>query len=149
MCLIFKPFVFTKNGIYLIFAKITIIMKFCPACRNMLFGIDEDVVDGTKTAVLTCRKCEFKEPITNTNSMVYEHVLREDKTARLVLNPNLKNDPTLNHLSNIMCPNERCPANLKLKDPDVVPVKINEKDLIWLYQCVNCEATWKQASRAM
>ena len=65
---------------------ITIQMKFCPACRNMLFGIDEDVVDGTKTAVLTCRKCEFKESITNQNSMVYEHVLREDKTARLVLN---------------------------------------------------------------
>jgi DNA-directed RNA polymerase subunit M/transcription elongation factor TFIIS len=113
------------------------------------FGIDEDNVDGKKTAVLTCRKCDYKDVITDQNSMVYEHILKEDRTARLVLNPNLKNDPTLNHLSNIKCPNERCPANLKLKDPDVVPVKINEKDLIWLYQCVNCEATWKQASRVM
>jgi DNA-directed RNA polymerase subunit M/transcription elongation factor TFIIS len=123
-------------------------MKFCPACRNMLFGIDEDVVDGTKTAVLTCRKCDFKEAIGDQNSMVYEHVLREDKTSRLILNPNLKNDPTLDHLSNIVCPNADCPANLKTANPDVVPVKINQKDLIWMYQCVNCDTTWKQASRA-
>jgi hypothetical protein len=33
-------------------------------------------------------------------------------------------------------------------EPDVVPVKINEKQLIWMYQCVNCDMTWKQNSGA-
>jgi len=122
-------------------------MKFCPACRNMLFGIDEGVVDGTKSAILSCRKCDYKEPVGADNAMVYEHVLKEDKTARLVLNPNLKNDPTLDHLSNIVCPNSVCPSRSKAK-PDVVAVKINDKTLIWMYQCVNCDTTWKQASRA-
>jgi DNA-directed RNA polymerase subunit M/transcription elongation factor TFIIS len=114
----------------------------------MLFGIDEDVVDGKKTAVLTCRKCEYKESVSDDNSMVYEHVLREDKTARLVLNPNLKNDPTLDHLSNIVCPNAECSSRVGNATPDVVPVKINSKNLIWMYQCTNCDTTWKQASRA-
>jgi DNA-directed RNA polymerase subunit M/transcription elongation factor TFIIS len=123
-------------------------MKFCPACRNMLFGIDEDTVESKKTAVLTCRKCDYRESIGKDNAMVYEHILREDKTSRLVLNPNLKNDPTLDHLSNIVCPNASCSSRVSGATPDVVPVKINAKNLIWMYQCVNCDTTWKQASRA-
>ena len=121
-------------------------MKFCPACRNMLFGIDEDTIDGEKSAVLSCRKCSYKEPLSSENPMVYEHILKEDKTARLVLNPYLKNDPTLNHLSNIECPNKECVSQAKNVQADVVAVKINEKNLVWMYQCVHCDTTWKQAS---
>lgn len=121
-------------------------MKFCPACRNMLFGIDEETVDGTKTAVLSCRKCPYTEPVNSENPLVYEHVLREDKTSRLAINPYLKNDPTLNHLDNIECPNEECVSHSKSVKNDVVAVKINEKNLIWMYQCVHCNASWKQSS---
>ena len=123
-------------------------MKFCPACRNMLYGIDEATIDGTKTAVLSCRKCEYTEPLDTNNPVVYEHVLREDKTTRLAINPYLKNDPTLEHLSNIVCPNATCPSRSGNAKPDVVPVKLNDKNLVWMYQCVNCDTTWKQNSRA-
>ena len=121
-------------------------MKFCPVCRNMLYGIDEEVVDSKKTAVLTCRKCEYKEPITDSNPLVYEHILQEDKTTRLAMNPYLKNDPTLDHLSTMVCPNGECPSRKGNATSDVVPVKINVKQLIWVYQCVNCDTTWKQSS---
>lgn len=121
-------------------------MKFCPACENMLFGIDEDTIDGTKMAVLSCRKCSYKEPVSSENPLVYEHVLREDKTSRLALNPNLKNDVTLNHLTNIQCPSDECPSRAKSVTPDVVAVKIDEKHLVWMYQCVHCDTMWKQAS---
>jgi DNA-directed RNA polymerase subunit M/transcription elongation factor TFIIS len=123
-------------------------MKFCPACRNMLYGIDEDVVDGKKTAVLTCRKCEYREPLSESSPIVYEHILREDRTTRLVTNPYLKNDPTLDHLSNLVCPNDECPSRIGNVKSDVVPVKINEKHLVWMYQCTNCDSTWKQNSGA-
>ena len=124
-------------------------MKFCPACRNMLYAIDEATVDGIKTAVLSCRKCEYTEPLDKENPMVYEHLLREDKTIRLAYNPYLKNDPTLDHLTNIKCPNNDCPSRTGNIPSDVVPVKINEKNLIWMYQCVNCSFTWKQNSGAI
>jgi DNA-directed RNA polymerase subunit M/transcription elongation factor TFIIS len=123
-------------------------MKFCPVCRNMLYGIDEDVVDGVKTAVLSCRKCEYKRPLTKEDPLVYEHNLKEDKTVRLAMIRDLKYDPTLDHLSNIVCPNTACPSRTGSAKSDVVPVKINERDLIWMYQCVNCETTWKQSSRS-
>ena len=121
-------------------------MKFCPACRNMLYGIEEDTVDGVKTAVRSCRKCEYKEPISRDNPIIYEHSLKEDKSVRLVMNPYMKNDPTLDHFSNIVCPNKECPSRTGAAKPDVVAVEINEKHLIWMYQCVNCDTTWKQTA---
>lgn len=123
-------------------------MKFCPVCRNMLYGIDEETIDGTKTAILNCRKCEYKEPISRENPIVYEHSLKEDKSVRLVMNPYLKNDPTLDHLSNIVCPNQECPSRVGNAKSDVVAVEINEKHLVWMYQCVNCNTTWKQSAAA-
>lgn len=121
-------------------------MKFCPACRNMLFAIDEETIDGAKTAVMSCRKCSYVEPVSAQNPLVYEHVLKEDRTTRLALNPYLKNDPTLNHLDNIQCPNVECVSRSKGVKNDVVAVKINEKNLVWMYQCVHCDTSWKQAS---
>lgn len=122
-------------------------MKFCPNCRNMLYGINEEVVEGTKTAVLSCRKCEYKEPITSENPIVYEHLLKEDKIAKLSMNPYLKYDPTIDHITSIACPNKECSSN-KTKQYDIVPVKISETHLIWMYQCAFCDTTWKQSSRA-
>lgn len=119
-------------------------MKFCPVCRNMLYSIDEDTNDeGQKFAIMSCRKCEYSEPVSRDDSVVYEHILREDKSDRLALNPYLKYDPTLPRFTEIICPNKECKAK-----PDVVGVKLDAKNLIWMYQCANCDTTWKQASRA-
>lgn len=119
-------------------------MKFCPACRSMFYDFEETTVDNIKTVVLSCRKCDYKEPIGRDNPIVYEHSLREDKSARLVMNPYLKDDPTLDHFSNIICPNKQCASRTGSAKPDVVAVETNEKSLIWVYQCVNCTETWRQ-----
>ncbi len=112
----------------------------------MLYPIDEETIDGVKTAILSCRKCEFKKPVSRDNPIIYEHHLREDKSVRLVMNKYLKNDPTLDHLTNIICPNVQCPSRVGGAKPDIVPVEIDSKHLIWMYQCVNCEETWKQSA---
>jgi hypothetical protein len=65
---------------------------------------------------------------------------------RLVMNKFMKHDPTLDHLTNVVCPNADCPSRVGTATPDVVPVEINDKYLIWMYQCVNCETTWKQSA---
>ena len=119
-------------------------MEFCPACRNMLYALDEETIDGVKSAVLSCRKCEYKKAIDH--AIIYDHQLREDKSVRLVMNPYLKNDQTLDHLSNVTCPNKECPSRLGAANPDVVAVEIDSKQLVWMYQCVNCDETWKQSA---
>lgn len=118
-------------------------MKFCPVCRNMLYSIDED--ESTGTALNSCRKCEYKEPVSKDSSIVYEHILRDNTVKTLAINPYLKYDPTLPRFSEIPCPNKDC-ATKKGKDSDVVGLKIDKINVIWMYQCAVCEFTWKQNS---
>ena len=125
-------------------------IEFCPNCRNMLYGLDEDTIDGVKSAVLTCRKteCGYKKAVDPENPVVYEHSLREENTATLVMNPYLKYDPTLQHLTNVTCPNAECPTQTdKTLVPDVVAVEVDSTRLIWMYQCAHCNTTWTQSSR--
>jgi len=114
----------------------------------MLYGIEEEIVNGEKTAVHACRKCEYKEVLTLDNPVVYEHILKQDTSDTLILNPYLKYDPTLEHLTNIICPNNLCPTKTANLKPDVVAVELNEKKLVWMYQCANCDYAWKQNGRA-
>jgi len=120
-------------------------MEFCPVCRKMLDDFDERVIDGTKTAVRVCSNCDYTKPIDKKNTLVYEHILREEKTARLSLNPYLKYDRTLRHFNTIACSNEECPS--KTGAPwDVVGRELDNKRLIWFYQCCNCDRGWKQSA---
>ena len=118
-------------------------MKFCPLCKNVLYSVEEDSTKGDPFAVQNCRKCEYKEKISPDHPVVYEHVLREDTSAKLVLNPYLKHDPTLPRFTEIQCPAPECPSRTGTKG-DVVGVKIDRQNVIWMYQCANCDTTWKQ-----
>ena len=114
----------------------------------MLYSIDEDTIGEKTGAVRACRKCEYKEAVPESNPVVYEHILRGTSGTTLAMNPYLKYDPTLEHLSNIVCPNKECPTKSnKSIVPDVVPVEIDNKNLVWMYQCAHCDSTWTQSSR--
>jgi len=115
-------------------------MKFCPACNNMLYAIDEELNnEGKKFAALSCRKCDFKEHLDKNNPIVYEHIMKENDLSKVALNPYLKYDPTLPRFTEIVCPS-KCGKN------DVVGVKLDSQELVWMYQCVQCETTWKQSA---
>jgi DNA-directed RNA polymerase subunit M/transcription elongation factor TFIIS len=114
-------------------------MKFCPECQNFLYSIEEE--DGN--AVLNCRKCDYKEKLSRDDAIVYEHVLKEDKSAKYAINPYLKLAPELPRFTEIVCPNAECPSKRGVT-PDVVGLKIDATNLVWMYQCANCDLTWKQ-----
>lgn len=117
--------------------------KFCPVCESLLNDFDERVVDGTKTAVRVCSRCDHTIPIDKKNPLVYEHILREDKTTSLSMNPYLKHDKTLPHFDNIACSNEACPSKSG-SVWDVVGRRLDEKKVEWFYQCCNCDLKWQQ-----
>jgi len=123
-------------------------MKFCAACSNMLYGIDEKEIDGKKVAVLSCIKCDYVEPIGGDNPVVYEHILKKGTAVSMSMNPYLKHDPTLIHLDNVKCRNDDCPSRSGKKKWDVVAIKTDDVKLVWMYQCANCSETWEQSSRA-
>lgn len=119
-------------------------LKFCPSCNNMLYTATNTEAG---TASFQCRKCPYSEPITKENPLVYEHSLKEDTTVQLITNPYLKEDPTLPRFTTIQCPNPECPSK-KGVTPDVVGVKIDATNVVWMYQCALCDTTWKQSARS-
>lgn len=115
-------------------------MRFCPDCKNMLYNL-ENTEEGKLE--LKCRKCQYTE---EAPALLYEHNLREDTTARLVANPYLTQDPTLPRFHTIQCPNTECPSRNR-EESDIVGVKIDSTNVVWMYQCADCKTSWKQASR--
>jgi DNA-directed RNA polymerase subunit M/transcription elongation factor TFIIS len=113
----------------------------------MLDDFAERTIDGTNTAVRECSQCKYFKPIDKNNPLVYEHILREDKTASLSLNPNLKHDPTLPHFDFIACSNVTCPTKSGA-DWNVVGKRLDDKKLVWFYQCCNCDTMWTQSANA-
>lgn len=118
-------------------------MRFCARCNNMLYAIAE----GEEGAFYACRKCTYREPITKETPLVYEHSLKEDTTAKLSLNPYLKQDPTLPRFKTIACPNATCPTKSGVPS-DVVGVKIDAVNVTWMYQCAVCDTMWKQNAQS-
>jgi len=120
--------------------------KFCSVCKRLLTTFEERVVDGEKTAVIICEECGEAKTI-DKGKPVYEHNLREDKVTKLSLNPYIKFDAALPRFTNIACSNSECPS--KAGAPwDVRGMKLDVKNLVWAYQCINCGIMWQQASRA-
>jgi DNA-directed RNA polymerase subunit M/transcription elongation factor TFIIS len=108
-------------------------MRFCPDCKNMLYYIEA----GAGGIELKCRNCQYSEA---SPTLLYEHNLREDTTAHLIVNPYLAQDPTLPRFKTIKCPNDTCTSN------DVVGVKIDAVNVVWMYQCAVCSTSWKQSA---
>ncbi len=115
-------------------------MRFCVDCKNMLYTIEQTEGGGVS---LKCRRCPYSEAAP---ALLYEHNLREDTTARLTANPYLMQDPTLPSFDTIACFNGECPSH-KTKVYDVVGVKIDKVNVVWMYQCRVCSTSWKQPSR--
>jgi DNA-directed RNA polymerase subunit M/transcription elongation factor TFIIS len=109
----------------------------------MLYSVEEDTA-----AVLACRKCAYREPLSRDNPVVYEHILKQDNSETLALNPYLKHDPTLEHLTTLTCPNHACPSRVMKLPGDVVAVELDVQKLVWMYQCAHCDNAWKQKGRA-
>jgi DNA-directed RNA polymerase subunit M/transcription elongation factor TFIIS len=120
-------------------------MKFCQKCQNMLYAIEERTVESAKIAFLKCSSCDYEEPVTKENPIVYEHNLQQDTSVQYSINPYLKYDPTLPRFTTMVCPNKTCTT--RGQDSDIVGIKLDSINVAWLYQCAVCGTTWKRLSR--
>lgn len=114
-------------------------MKFCPDCKNMLYALEETPGTGIQ---MKCRNCNYSE---ESPALLYEHKIREDTAARLEANPYLTQDPTLPRFKTIRCINESCPT--QGGESDIVGVKLDKDNVIWMYKCAICKTAWQQQSR--
>jgi DNA-directed RNA polymerase subunit M/transcription elongation factor TFIIS len=97
-----------------------------------------------------CRKCGFKEDDAK-GGLVMEMMVQQKSSEgyKILLNEFTRKDPRLPHIrSNITCPNTVCDSNKAGKNPDVIYIKYDTVNLMYLYICDICGDQWHSRNRA-
>ena len=116
-------------------------MKFCPCCNNFLY-VD---LSENKDLIYYCKSCSHKTVQKKEEGSIC--VIEDNKIDDVTrysqyLNKNIKHDPTLPHVNNIKCPNSSCTKKPD-QDNDVIYVKYDFVNMLYMYHCVYCEQFWR------
>jgi len=121
-------------------------LRFCPVCENYLYtDVDAESLDLFRV----CRKCGHKEKDTK-GGLVTEMMIQQQSAEgyKILLNEFTRKDPRLPHIrKNITCPNVSCDSNKGGKDPDVIYIKYDAVNLLYLYICDICGEKWHSRER--
>ena len=121
-------------------------LKFCNVCDNYLYmQVDSE----SQSLTRLCRKCGYKENDVK-GGLVMEMRIQEDSAEgyKILLNEFTRKDPRLPHIrKNISCPNVVCESNHG-KDPDVIYIKYDLVNMMYLYICDICGEKWHSRSRS-
>lgn len=131
---------------------------FCKQCNNMLYMSFRDSggsagggSSGTpkQELIYHCKHCMFEMTADalrtdrNLSASVQTENYEDDQASyKQYVNPYIKDDPTLPHVTDIDCPNTAC---MRPSDAlrDVILIKYDSINLKFLYHCVHCSAFWK------
>ena len=124
-------------------------MKFCAHCENMLYmSVIKPENSLEQKLVYYCKNCDNQE-IQNRGKLDASILVIDDNKLDDVtryshyLNKNLKYDPTLPRVNNILCANLECK-----KDPseanEVIYMKYDHTNMQYLYYCCHCDHFWKR-----
>jgi len=122
-------------------------LKFCPVCDNYLYM---EVDPESQNLTRMCRKCGHKENDTK-GGLVMEMMIQQQSSEgyKILLNEFTRKDPRLPHIrKNISCPNVTCDSNKGGKDPDVIYIKYDLVNLMYLYICDICGEKWHSRDRS-
>ena len=114
-------------------------MNFCDKCDNMFYM----KIDDKDSLVYYCRNCgNEKTDVSVANLCVSTY---EDVTNKTVnkINEYTKYDPTLPHSYTIKCPNKKCKTNAGEATTDVIYIRVDDSNMIYMYLCTTCDYNWK------
>jgi len=122
-------------------------LRYCPVCENYLYmQVDAESQELRRV----CRKCGFKEEDAK-GGLVMEMMIQQKSSEgyKILLNEFTRKDPRLPHIrKNITCPNTVCDSNKGGKEPDVIYIKYDVVNLMYLYICDICGEQWHSRSRS-
>lgn len=121
-------------------------MKFCNECSNMYYIKIND--NNSNNLEYYCRFCKNVDTLVNTEGIcvIKNNLGQSENKSSLVVNEYTKMDPTLPRLYNMKCPNVDCKSNSDNaddKNPEIIYIRVNDKELKYLYLCNTCDFTWK------
>ena len=123
-------------------------IRLCPTCDYYLYT---QVEGQEKVLNRLCRMCGYKETDT-TGGLVMEMMVQEKAAEgyKILINEYTQKDPTLPHIrKNMKCPNPGCDSNRSGMDPDIIYLKYDNVNLLYMYICniPGCGMRWKSANR--
>ena len=128
---------------------------FCPKCKYYLYLDQVDVESEDKaskkiekTLRRICRNCGYQHQ-DQQGGLILEIDLKEKTSEgyKILMNEFTKNDPTLPHVNTIKCPNVGCETNISGKEKDVIYIKYDAVNLLYLYICDICGEKWHSRER--
>lgn len=121
-------------------------MKFCNKCDNMFYlGINNNDEDTNNTITNYCRYCGNVDESTNQMSscIINTSIDYINDNNNIVVNEFTKHDPTLPHLENTICPNDKCQSHKPNHKNDVIYIRYDNNNMKYVYLCSYCDHTWK------
>ena len=119
-------------------------IRFCPVCRYYLYL---EVSGEDQILHRVCRNCGHREEDTK-GGMVMEMMVQERSAEgyKILLNEFTRQDPRLPHIrKNIKCPEPTCDSNHGKRDPDIIYIKYDAVNMLYLYICDICGFQWRSA----
>jgi DNA-directed RNA polymerase subunit M/transcription elongation factor TFIIS len=119
------------------------VIRFCPTCRYYLYL----QVEGEEQNLFrVCRSCGYKEEDVK-GGLVMETTVREHATEgyKILLNEYTRQDPRLPRLKTIPCPDPACNSNHGKAPSDVIYIKHDAVNMLYMYICDVCGFTWRSA----
>lgn len=119
------------------------VIRFCPTCRYYLYL----QVEGEEQNLFrVCRSCGYKEEDVK-GGLVMETTVREHATEgyKILLNEYTRQDPRLPRLKTIPCPDPACDSNHGKTPSDVIYIKHDAVNMLYMYICDVCGFTWRSA----
>lgn len=118
-------------------------IRFCPTCRYYLYL----QVEGEDQSLFrVCRNCGHKEEDVK-GGLVMEMMIRERAAEgyKILLNEYTRQDPRLPHIKTIPCPDPACDSNHGKAPSDVIYIKHDAVNMLYMYICDVCGFTWRSA----
>ena len=122
-------------------------MHFCNKCDNMYYiRISSDKTNDT--LIYYCRNCGNEDDkLTNDNICVSKtQIKRSEQKFNHTVNEYTKLDPTLPRINTISCPNNECISNKEKGDREVIYIRYDNTNQLYLYLCAKCDITWRTDS---
>lgn len=119
------------------------VIRFCPTCRYYLYL----QVEGEEQNLFrVCRSCGYKEEDVK-GGLVMETTVRAHATEgyKILLNEYTRQDPRLPRLKTIPCPEPACDSNHGKAPSDVIYIKHDAVNMLYMYICDVCGFTWRSA----
>ena len=119
----------------------TLTIRFCPVCNYKLYL---QVSEEDSTLSRHCKCCGFSEK-DEKGGLVMEMMVqtRSDEAFKILLNEFTWKDSRLPHIRGSMkCPQPTCDSNHGKATSDIMYIKYDAVNMLYLYHCSICEFNW-------